>query len=117
MAAVAVDDRRHALADEFLKDRIREHEDLFVRVGIDEAGTDVTSSRVDRLSRGAARNLADVDDSSVANSNRRAEGRPAGAIDDPPAANDDVERRTRHLNRTQPAGPPTTNADAPPHNA
>ena len=46
--AVAVDERRDALAHELLEHRIGEHEDLFVRVRVDEAGADELAARVDR---------------------------------------------------------------------
>ena len=79
-----------ALVHLHLVRRVGEQLDVRVRVHVGEAGTDDQAGRVD-LPRPAFGHVADLHDAVAADTDVRPEPGVAGAVDDPPVADDEVE--------------------------
>ena len=85
-AAVADDDRGHALADLGQHLRRRQHDLVVVRVHVDEARRDDHSRRVDDLRAARAEPGADRSDATVLDAHVSDEPRRPAAVDDGAAA-------------------------------
>ena len=100
-AAVAGDDRRHAVADRRRRQRIPVQLRVVVRVGVDEPRRDDAIVGVDDPPGRSAREATDLDDPTPLDADVGAEAREARAVDHGPAPHDEVQHV--HLRCAAPA--------------